>query len=233
MKTLIPLGIAGALFTSSSLAFNPVCGWYAGFIVGGSYAPDVDFTVTAHPFYTTPLRGEIDYRFGFGGGAQLGYRVYEHFRVEAQALYYSNEFSKLTINGEVVPRHGSHAPPGLSMHGRSNLMGGFINAYYEFMSQCDDDNRMVPYIGLGIGYTSLKNSVVFYFDDLRLIPTDVSSTQSGPGAQGIIGFSYFLDDYTTASLDYRYIATNSITDFNNSRYALHTLNLTMNFAFDL
>ncbi len=232
MRPIIPFGLAGVLFASASFAVNPICGFYGGLLGEVSYAPSIDFQALVTPFSLTPIPGELSYKILGGGGGQLGYRISDNFRVEVQGLFNSNDFDEIKVGNLVIDRNiaGDTSKP-LTMTGKTNVVAGFINAYYDILTS-GTDSSFAPYLGLGIGYISLKNSVTFYQNGVAIPPGSVSSTESDAGAQGIIGFSYFMDDFTWASMDYRYISTNNIKDFNNKRYELHTLNFTINFSFE-
>ena len=47
----------------------------------------------------------------------------------------------------------------------------------------------------------------------------------------IVGVGYFVDDFTSIGLDFRYLATKSIEPF-NSRNEIASLNVTLNGSFD-
>ncbi len=53
--------------------------------------------------------------------------------------------------------------------------------------------------------------------------TTWSKTEGTTAVQGIIGGSYFLDDFTWFGLDYRYMVTQKV-DRLNSSLQMHTLN---------
>lgn len=255
MKTFTRFGLALSLFSGQVFAANPVGGWYAGFIGEVSYTPNATLTILSIPalnvippvpvlpptplfplFPAPPVQGKINYQVGGGGGGQLGYRFYHCYRLEVEALFNSNIYKSLTIGNVKIGRINSKkTTPGLTIKGRTNLITGMVNAYYDFLSP-EADTSFAPYVGLGIGYASIQDNLSFYFNGVETGPR-LKSTKSTTAGQLILGASYFLDDFTSANLDYRYVTTNNISEHNrlyqrDERFHIHTLNFSMNFAFD-
>ncbi|KTD32039.1 outer membrane protein [Legionella israelensis] len=255
MKPLIRLGLALSLLSGQVFAYKPVEGWYAGFLGEVSYTPDVSFTVLTPPVLLHPalipvvpgapafpifpagqLQSEIGYRIGGGGGGQLGYRLFDCYRLELEILFNTNSYDDLTIGPVKIPRLNSKkTTPGLAVDGRTNVITGMINGYYDFLRPNSDSN-LIPYVGLGIGYVSIQDRISFYYNGTEIGPR-LKETKSTAAGQIILGASYFLDDFTSANLDYRFITTNNISEQNrffvrDERFQLHTINFSMNFAFD-
>lgn len=227
MKRFTPILLTSTLLgTCSTWALNPVEGFYGGFMFGGSYVPSVDFIVM-NPFNDSIAIGNMGYRVSGNAGLQLGYRI-NKFRVEAEGNYNTNNYSKLTVNGVVI--NSQHTATGLSLGGRTIVISGFLNGYYDFYSN-DSESNIVPYLGLGLGYATLRNSIDFSFDNVLIVSEKSNNSESGYALQLIVGVSYFIDDFTAFGMDYRYISTNAISAFNDQRYNINTLNFNINFAF--
>ncbi len=224
------LGIVCLAACGESMAFNPVQGRYVGAIGTISYPSSLDFYVV--PETGTTIPGSLSYRIGGGGGIILGYRC-TPWRFEGEALFNYNNYSKLTFGGIEIEKYDSSTSQTtpLSMKGETYFIAGMFNVFYDlYQIQASQDTQVVPYIGLGIGYASIHNKLDLYsFDDF--IGT-VISTSDGEGAvQFIIGAQYFADDFTSVGLDYRFFTTKKIGAL-DERFNVHTLNLTLNFAFD-
>jgi opacity protein-like surface antigen len=239
MKSFVKFGvIASFILSSNTFAVNPVPGFYGGLYGGLSNGPssrDISFTFNGTQFFGTIDNSVI----GGGAAAYIGYRL-KILRAEAEILYnrfsYGNlVFGNCTLNSPNIPPNGQ-CPTFVS----NNLVGfsgstwgvyGFFNGYIDFLLSSDDSTALAPYIGVGIGYAKITNSPNF----VNVVQTtsfggNVSASTSA--AQGIIGIAYWIDDYVNMAMDYRYITTNNLVDFANSRYAINTFNISVNFAFD-
>jgi opacity protein-like surface antigen len=126
----------------------------------------------------------------------------------------------------------------LGYSGSSTAMYGLVNGFWDFFSS-EGSSDVVPYIGIGLGMASIKNASSF-------INTKTSyshgQTHSGTGSayQGILGVSYYMDDFTWCSADYRYLNATRKADVRDdlgaripsTKYLLNTFNISINFAFD-
>ncbi|BCA94867.1 hypothetical protein TUM19329_12280 [Legionella antarctica] len=246
MKQLIQLGVLSSFLASSAaLALNnPIQGFYAGIMAGISHGPSNNSVIFEED--RTLFTGIVNYSsVGGGGGAMLGYKL-SHFRLEGEILY--NRFSTgplqvnpggCTLESPNVLTPSGFCPPGifdrfqekaLGYSGSSAVTYGIGNLYYDFFTPNSNTN-VVPYIGLGIGMAQIRN-----FSDFVNTNTSFShgfnDTFTTQVAQGILGLSYFMDDFTWAGMDLRYITTKSLPEMDNQRYGLISLNFTINFAFD-
>ena len=97
-----------------------------------------------------------------------------------------------------------------------------VNGYYDFLSPGQDNyNSLAPFVGVGIGYVYVQNFIEFYFNQTplqRIQPVSVFETVA---AQAIVGLSYFLDDFTTITLDGRYFASAKTSE--KRQYGFNTL----------
>jgi opacity protein-like surface antigen len=251
MKQLIQLGIiSNLLISSTAFALNPVQGFYVGLLAGISHGPasnQVAFLEDGQIF-----TGKVTYSsVGGGGGATLGYKL-SHFRLEGELLYNRFSTGPLTVDpgGCTIENHNISTPTGvctpvmydrfrakaLGYSGSSSVTYGLINFYYDFFSS-DSDALVVPYVAIGIGQARIKN-----FNNLINTNTLVSrgfdkESVNSTAIQGILGLSYYMDDFTWAGMDLRYTTTKSLPQIQdsvvlNKSYALTALMFNINFAFD-
>ena len=211
--------------TTASFALNPVQGWYIGLIGGGTYAPTVNFNMI-NPFDNHNDKAHLSYLIGGNGGAQFGYR-WGNFRIEAEGLFNENKYQQIQFGDHAVLHDEND---GLRYHisGYTYFISGLANGIYEFYQPGNDVN-VVPYLGLGIGYASIKNSLSGYHNDILIGTT--SETSSAAIGQAIAGLSYFFDDFASIGIDYRYLVTTKSGTFNTS-FQAQTFNLSFTYAFE-
>lgn len=247
------LGLMAALLLSSAVhAFDPISGWYAGFILGGSKSPDINFNVLT-PLNRLSGLGVLTYSVLGNVGGQVGYRKHK-FRVEGEFFYNNNPYKHLQLDGVNIPNAGGNAttvqqlsiqnrtiPNPFTFKGYTNTYAMMLNGFYDIYIPNYTEN-VVPYVGLGIGYEHVENNILFYNNDSsgRTFSTTGSSQFANNFAgQAIIGMSYFLSDDMSFSLDYRYLSstqTNTADSrFNSfhSRPQLYSVNIVFNAGFNL
>ncbi len=233
--------ISLCLVSGVSSAAVPSDGWYAGIMGTGSYAPSVSATHTI-PILGVPYNTNLAYMVTGGGGGQIGYRIC-NFRFEGEALANFNLYNKVTFSGLTLKRHYTNiatnlpllGPTYLRMKGYTGLGAGIFNAYYEFYDE-DDEPMFIPYLGLGLGYAYVQNkfTVTGYNDVFGTNQGTSKGHKSSPLLQLIAGTSYFFTDYLGLSLDYRYLTTRTIKiGLIDNRIQLHTINLGLNYSFDV
>jgi len=244
MKQLVQLSILSNLLISSAVFAlnNPVQGFYAGILAGISHGPSND---TVH-FREDDMHftGTVGYSsVGGGGGAVLGYKL-SHFRLEAEMMYNRISTGPLQVGTCTLVSPNILSPTGfcprgeydrfqakgLAYSGSSATTWGLINFYYDFFTPNSYTN-VVPYIGFGVGGVQIRN-----FSDFTNTNTSISHgnniTFTTSAAQGVVGLSYYMDDFTWLGMDYRLATTKSLTQIQDSRYTLNALNFNINFAFD-
>ena len=251
MKQLIQFSlISGLLMSHSALALNPIQGFYGGALASISHGPSsypLSFELKNENFSGTVNNSTL----GGSGGAVLGYRM-QKFRLEGEALFNYTPTGTLTLGACTLESPSVISPTGncskvlqennVGFNGSTSTAYAMINAYFDFISY-DSENNVVPYVGFGIGGSRLKKSVNFENSVTKDSINGASVTANSTAAQFILGVSFFLDDYAWAGMDYRYLTTNTIQNsdinilgntfnFQNSRYALNTLNFNINFSFD-
>lgn len=227
--------------------------------------------------------GQIGYRlcnFRFEGQLFLAYTPYNELDIAglkikkgsstikvSDTVYYTNPGSTTTVtSGTTTTTTSTGGASGSStinttipnpkpnMSGQTIMGAAFFNVYYDFWDE-DNDPSFIPYVGLGIGYATVRNSLKYsfpfdgttygsYYGTTPFIPGSMINGRfvaaesykyrintSSPLGQGILGLSYYMSDYTSFGLDYRYILT-AVSSKLGSRVNLNTLNLNVNFSFD-
>ena len=239
--------IALLLSTSSTYALNAVQGWYAGILLGLNYTPSVNFIyptnfiVPSQIPITLPTNVPVTLTYGHLGqiDGQIGYRIC-NFRVEGQIGYNGSPYSSLKVNNKTLLAPSTS--PYYNFSGYTGTAYGMINGYYDVMPS-DPDSNFVPFLGLGIGYAGVGNTINmdFYYDKnnagetvpgYEVLDVNIKQTSSSAAGQVMIGASYFLDDFASFSLDLRYFTTQKKSPISNARVEFATVNLTFNGAFN-
>ena len=231
--------IALLLVNGSTYALNPVQEWYGGIVLGGSITNKINFTLI-NPLDSLKYSGQLQYSGAGDIAGQIGYRM-EQFRVETELFFNYSPYHQLLLNGlKVTTPHKSPATAygGLQFKGRTETGAILVNGIYDAYSIFEQSNY-VPYIGVGIGYAYVENNINFYYNNHTIAGTKFTENNQAFAGQAMIGISYFMDDFTTFSLDYRYFSTANIpiraTVINpayNYKITVNTFNLTFNGAFD-
>jgi opacity protein-like surface antigen len=254
MKQLINVGlISGLALSSSVFGANPIQGWYGNLIAGVTHGPSSysrTFTGNAPNIGPIAVTGTVNNSFVGGGvGMGVGYRI-QQFRIEAQAFYSYIHSESLTIGNCTLvspsletPIGGAACPPNAGFNGSSSLFYGMINGFYDFY--ISEDSDLSPYLGLGIGGANQKNGVNFV-NTTTLQSIGGNTKSNSPAAQFIVGLNYFIDDYATIGMDFRYLSTSNLKNQNSTtpnvinafsgqtsdRYTMASLNFLINFSFD-
>ncbi len=230
--------IAVLMSSSAAHAINPMPGWYAGFNLGASQAP------ASHYILVNPLNdqvagtGTLYYsRLGSVGG-QLGYRV-DHLRAEGEVFYNNNFYRNMRIEGVNIPNDHADSTNPLQLNGYTNTYAFMLNGYYDFFAR-DYTTKLVPYVGLGVGYAHFENNIQFLYEGTVIAGSVHNELTNSAAGQGIVGLSYYLTDYTAFSLDFRYFASlqgsnvvgTEVNKFDN-RPELYSVNFTFNSSFNL
>lgn len=233
MKFLTKSGVTCLMLASSSLfAVEPAMGWYAGFMLGPSYSPSTDITIQNPPFFLAPapIVADVSYSILGNFGGQFGYRC-NKFRYEGELVYNRNNVKEITAAGLTLNTDPNIF--GTSINGNTSTAAAFFNAYYEFYDEDYAETTFVPYVGLGIGYANVKNSLTITTPGLLGTQIDFKNSVSGsaPVGQAILGINYFFNDNISLGSDLRYMKSKSINAFNSS-ISVGTWNFLMNFSFD-
>lgn len=253
IKALTSSALGLSLLSSSLYALNPVMGIYTHIGGGVGYTPNV--TTTNSKFTLTTGAPDpiikLDNKILVDGFLGFGYRQ-ENYRLELEVLGAGNNLKNIyiTTNGSTLKLNDSSASGDkITFEGKTYLIGVMANAYYQFF-QTGQQSPWMPYLGGGIGYGRVKtrlnlvcnpnNSNANYSyatcnssssDNSEIPGTKVSTSASTAVGQIIAGASYFMDDYSTISIDYRFTTTGNLKAL-DARYQMQTLNLSFNFAMD-
>lgn len=226
MYKILQAGIlsTAALVSTVAGATNPVYGPYFAFLAGIAYLPPSDYSGFNVLFPGITKR--LDYKVAFSGGLQLGYKI-RNLRLELEGNYINASANKLRVGNLVIQNRNSDI---LVLKGSNSLIGGFVNFIYEFYSPYSTWD-FYPYLGLGAGYTKVRNNLKISTNDIIQERNRVS--QGVAAGQGIVGVGYYMDDLTTFGLDYRYMATGKLNILNDTKLNIHSINFVLNFAFGL
>ena len=229
--SVVTLGFAAG----NVLAVNPVPGFYAGIMLGVNFAPDIDFNfkdsirINPKDVIKVPVHGTVFYS-SFGNLAgQLGYRC-NHYRIEGEFVYNDNPIKELKLNGKTYNKI-SKFNSGLGIRGKTDVAALMVNGFYDFYTP-GQLSYFSPYVGVGIGYAKVMNEIKTYDNNVFIPALSQSNSQSSPAGQAIIGLGYFLDDFTSMGLDFRYLATKSAVHPFETRTKFATINVTLNGSFD-
>lgn len=250
MKQVSLLSLAGLLFAGSVSAATPVDEWYVGLLVGANKASKLTLSPITNPvtglISATP---SLTFSPGIDVAGTVGYR-WENFRLEGEILYNNSPLDKLKLDNFVVHKHTTPVPAinginylndGFKINGKNYLFGGLFNALYEFHEEGSQAN-FVPYVGVGIGFGSVQESLDLYYHlpnaSYQQTYTTTNTTNTLLG-QAILGISYFMDDCMAIGIDYRYLtgrANLSHRNYNNTNnrhsQQINMLNLTFTYAID-
>ena len=251
MRQLIKLSfISGLIVNGYVFAADPVQGFYLGLQGEISHAPTNQFSFTANQVLYS---GQITMQpVGAGAGASIGYKI-QKFRLEGELLVNTNSYNQAQIGSCTLISPNLLGPRGscpdfirnngLGFKGSTTGAYGLFNVFYDFLSS-NPDNNVVPYFGLGLGFAQLKNTVQIennqYVNAGSYIPiaTKTTSTKTGVALQGVLGVNFYIDDFVTIGMDYRYLSaakssnSTTTTTSGNSQYAINTLNFVANFALE-
>ncbi len=249
MRQLIKFGfILGLTISSSTFSADPVEGLYVGVLAELSHAsnPQLNFTLNQLSYNPTISLGPV----GGGGALSLGYKV-NRFRLEGELLFNINNYGEAQLGSCTLVSPNVVSPQGTcpdfiennSLGFKGNTVGlyGLFNVFFDFLSS-DPNVNFVPYVGLGVGGAIIRNTIQIensqYFNSgATQISQQTTVSKNGIAGQGIIGFSYYLDDFATIGMDFRYLTTVKSSSSNsststNSQFGIATINFTGNFALD-
>ena len=232
----IKLGSVMLSFISvPAYALSPVQGWYAGIILGASYMPTINLqlpadtkaTLASKGINTAHVSGSLTHNVLGNIGGQVGYRC-DNMLLEVEGIYNNNPLNVLKIGSYKIESPSTSST--LRLNGETAIGAGFVNGYYDFFSP-DGSSNIVPYLGIGAGYAYVRSQIEFYYNNV-LISQELSNSNSSVVGQGIIGVSYFLDDFTAMSLDLRYFTSAKTAPELNTRMQYYSVNAIFNGAFD-
>jgi len=229
MKGFKILPLIGLAFVSpialSSAPLHPVLGSYFGMTGGVTYAPSVSVVKDTKVFdITEAVPVTLNYQIGGNGTLEFGYRCGK-VRLEVEGLFNYNAYKNIKWGKYTFK---ANQPKDINFTGDTYYLGGLVNVLYEFYQDGSVSSNWAPYVGVGIGYAGIFNQ--FTLNVFSFKPYEYTKDNSAPIAQGIVGLGYFMDDWGTISLDYRYLASTKYGDF-QSQIRDQTLNIGFTHAF--
>jgi len=182
LRTLALASVAALALSVPAMA-NGVTGWYLGLEAGWAAMQDLDAHATV-PYTPGTYDTKLEADGGFLVGGMFGYRFDNNFRLEDEIAYASNDVKDTNVTGSV------------------HIASDFVNVLYDH--PLTDRLDFVVGGGIGLGKVAVKAAYggATLFDETKL----------HFGAQGIVGFKYWLSDYTDFGVEYRYRAFFSDTD---------------------
>lgn len=218
----IALSILATAAGTAAVAQSPFEGreGYATLFLGVNQIEDVDFDYF-QPFAGAVVgQGSITTDSGYNAGAILGLRFSPTLRGEVEFSYSSNDTKKLKS-------------PAVDYDGSIDAIFGLVNLWYDVPV----NGAFKPYAGGGIGFARVSQ-------DARtsgLAEALVDDSDTAFAGQIGFGVKYKLNQRGTLDIGYRYKMTADVdfstsqtaprTDFTDSQYASHSLNIGYSFSF--
>lgn len=239
LKQCLPASLILGCLSSAGWAISPIQGWYGGLIIGGNFTPSLNYTtalpVTPRTPDGTTRKAQLTYSNLIDVGGQIGYRI-DNLRLEGEFLYNNSPYNGLTV-GNLFFNNPSYTTSGLQFEGSTNTYALMFNGYIDFYSLIEADN-IVPYAGLGIGAAQIQNVFQFNYNGSPIQRTESTINNIVMEGQIMGGISYFLDDFTAFSIDFRYLTGTNATVAGylttaTFRPQIYTINLLFNGSFNL
>jgi hypothetical protein len=226
------------LYQIQAYALQPVPGWYMGIFLGPSATTSNNFdfgsTITfSGPDVTISAdSGKITHSVLGGVGGSVGYRFCTKHRIEGEVFYNNNPLRTLQLNNYSATNtydsafnvtnttaifNSTENTSDAHIQGDTNTAAFMLNFIYDFFSANNDGySKVVPFVGVGIGYAYVQNALQIYRATsvdpaLDTVPNrqvfDVLQNKYIYAGQAILGVNYFLDDFTWFAIDLRYFTT--------------------------
>lgn len=181
--------LLSAALLATSLAHSAVAidGWYTTVFGGYTFVPDnVDNSLLGL------VINHAAFENGYNVGGSIGYK--------SNPLRYEAEYT--FINASAKAFRVNHIPQfDVSGYASANLI--MANVFYDTPEMLP---ALTPYLGLGIGYAYIQDSL----SGLRSQgPVYFSARTSSFAYQGMLGITYNFAEQYAAYLGYRYVATSS------------------------
>ncbi|MBM3568879.1 MAG: porin family protein, partial [Alphaproteobacteria bacterium] len=182
------LTLSAALVAFAGTAFAADQGLYIGAGFGYNKPRDENFSGAG----TAGGSDKVSYDRGWVGMLNLGHAYGNGFRSEVELSQRNNGSDK--VNGQ----GGS---------GDTIARALMLNGIYDISL----GSSFVPYVGLGLGYASVKADNLGTFNGTRT----VNDSDRSLAFQGILGVGFEVSDNLRLGLDYRYFGTREL-DLKNS-----------------
>jgi opacity protein-like surface antigen len=159
-------------------------GFYVKGGIGPSFLQDTDLKSFPGSSVDREVQFDIGIRFDIGGGYQV-------------TPWFAAEFETGFINNSIDSIQGAAEEDAWVIN-----IPFMLNAVF----QCPHLGRFVPYIGIGLGFSSSIIDV----DEITIGSTTVfggSESDVVFAAHGFAGFRYHIDDHWSVGAEYKYLAT--------------------------
>lgn len=197
-----PAAFAGGLFS-----FDPAQpGFYVSGFGGGAFLNNGSFTGVSAPVAGipgptgvagVPLTVDVDYETGYTFGGSVGYKLpFKYWsvfqpRLEIEVSYLESDVSDGSFNG------GNQ-----TFQGSQDAVFIYLNNYSDI--KFSEDQRLIPYIGGGLG-VAFVNSDVGYFGGAATAPTfAVTGDDTAFASHAALGVSYELTNSVDLYTEGRY-----------------------------
>ena len=195
-----------SVLTGSVYANGPYAGIEAGLALpsSSSFVHSISTVVV--------ITGAAEINNGYAVGGVAGYR-FSKWRLEGELVYRENDFDKIVLSAPL--------PIIDTANGQVSVTTFFLNTYYDI----ELSDKVVPYVGIGAGYSWLSVDLSEDILGLKLIDNE---TDSCPAVQFIAGAGIPVTPQITIDAGYRYILTGPVAiegltsaDFTVSNYGTH------------
>ncbi len=170
-------------------------------------------------------------------GLELGYR-FQSLRIEGEFFYNSSPYQHLNILGGYRDfRFSGNSNQDNYISGKTDIAAGMLNIYYDFLNLPIPNIGITPFVGVGGGYAKITNDLKIYNQGQLINNAPISPNGSHFAGQLMAGLLYFIDEFSTIGLDYRYFTTASETvtlaaGDTTFRNQIQSVNLTYNGSFN-
>lgn len=187
------LMITGILATAQVLAEEPKV--YVQINAGAAFAKPFSesfercFSLFGCNFFSYKEKTDT----GFAASVALGYRLTDHFRIEGEGMYQSNDLNHFTATQNFA---GTTSKFSGSIKGERERTAFLLNAYYDFKNS----TSFTPYLTAGVGgyHLRIKSS--------RFNPRPSRENDLDFAWQVGAGLNYKLDNRISFDLRYRYFS---------------------------
>jgi outer membrane autotransporter protein len=131
-------------------------------------------------------------KIGYAAALSLGYKFNNGFRVEGEVSYRRNQMKD---------REFADSFESCKLSGSTYSWAYMANFLYDLDCVSCYLPNIVPYVGVGVGYTHIGAHVKLRHDDGHISD---KGKDNGIAGQAIAGISYRLTDETSLGLEYRY-----------------------------
>lgn len=203
---------ASAAMLASSVVFSatPIEGWYSSVFGGYTFLPN-NINVTRNALFFD----NTGYTAGYNVGGRVGYKS-TPLRYEGEYTYINSSAKHFNVNN--IKRS--------VVSGDSQASVLMANVYYDFPEIMP---AIEPFLGVGLGFAWVEASL---FSQGPVVPVSFKGSNSVFAYQATAGFTYNFAENYAVNIAYRYIATQTVNDF-NSVFQAHLASVGAIYRFDI